>query len=187
MLREVEPLHLRIGNYGFRPVQLRYDGFRLVSERGLEYAPVLPVVHEADAGSNSQAVVTPRFSYSGFKIARYEGHVYSGLFVQAVSLFRDAPHARRWNTETFPMQEPLEWAIPEGILEVGGFVDGYMFFERVPPGDTRLRFEAVLTAPRVGPMKRADLAAPISAKSSPLEEAAGDERVARVSIPLEAD
>ena len=179
LLDLVEPIRVRIGNYGDRPVHLHYDRIRLLAADGRSYAPLS--TDAARSGSTS----TPRFKHRKFAVAPYYGEAYGSVPVYTGS-FLGSTRARGRLTPSsdFPTVEMVDWSIPEGVIDVSGHVDGYLFFA-VPAELERAHFQAVLVAPRGATGKR-----PSNWVASPAKyphKAQAEEPVARVSIPFVAE
>ncbi|MDT0631680.1 hypothetical protein RQM47_02885 [Rubrivirga sp. S365] len=156
---EVTPLRVTIENGSRLPVRLRYDDFTLVSPQGGRYAALPPYGIEGDVADpvlvDAYAPVTaPGFAYSGFTVAPYYASVYPTLTPYAGSFGYDPLYYNRYYTAyreiALPTEEMVREALPEGVIDPGGRVSGFLYFERVPPSAPRVRFRADLVDARTG-------------------------------------
>ncbi len=187
VLARFEPIRVRIGNYGTRPVHVRYDGLRLVTAGGRSYPPLPPLPIHGALPASRPGSVTPRFTYRLFEAAPQYGRVYSGLATHDGPFLQSTGGAEAGSEPTDPMTpEMVEWALPEGALEVSGHVEGYLFFE-IPATATRFQLQAVLVAPRATPFKPPFEVTPVSTKTDRPYKMQLVETVARISIPFVAE
>jgi hypothetical protein len=95
----------------------------------------------------------PRFHHQHFYVAPFYSYYYPGwpLWYGGVYPFGydygwDVPY---YPSEEYalrpslPSQDMLSVSLPEGVLEPGGTVDGFLYFQRVPPGDAHLEMNLV--------------------------------------------
>ena len=183
----VEAIRVRIGNYGSRPVHVRYEHFRLASPNGDSYAVLPPLPTRGNAPTSARRIVSPRFRHVSYDVAPYYGAAYAGISIHEGPFLRAAePDARvRFRRlGNLPSSEMVDWALPEGVLRVSGFVEGFMFFERVPKGVNELELQAVLVTPRAPESKLATSVSWVAAKSEGSGKVAAAEIVARIAIPF---
>jgi hypothetical protein len=148
---EVEAVRVRITNNSTEPVQIRYGNIRLVANDGDTYSAIPPLEVQGDVTARQTRVVeTPLFVHSRYMVAPYYLNTYPGLVLYDGPFAYDAGYYglydQYWTTANLPTAEMIGWALPEGVLSPGGFVDGYVYFERVPSEKEQVRLEAVLTA-----------------------------------------
>ena len=68
--------------------------------------------------------------------------VYEGAF-DYDSQYYDK-YANAWPADWMPSGEMLSWALPEGVLNSAGWVEGFVYFQRVDKNAGLVRFEASL-------------------------------------------
>lgn len=151
ILRRVTPLKVTIENHSGNLLRIRYNEFSLKSPLGTEYAalPVYGVAGNPDTSTVTDyysIVAAPVFEYSRFYVAPYFSEIYP-----TIPIFRqpflydpayDARYTTRWRATEMPTKEMLETVLPPGVLEPGGRVSGFLFFERIDERERRLRFTA---------------------------------------------
>ncbi len=151
---ELTPLKVSIENDSGMPLRIRYNEFSLVSGRGVHYPALPPLEIEGTVEQvASRPVYTPRFLYSGFYYAPYYRRPYAGL----------SPWGHPWAYDSFyydryypvwqiplPTRDMREMAIPEGVLQPGGSITGFLYFPKVRGEDRRIVFVADLRSPRPG-------------------------------------
>ena len=156
---EVTPIRVTIENGSSAPIRLRYDEFALVNPQGRRYAALPPYgvegsVEDPVLVDAYDPVTTPGFAYSGFSVALYYGSVYPTLTPYAGSFGYDPLYYDRYYTAyrdvELPTQEMVREALPEGVIDPGGRVSGFLYFERVPPSAPRVRFRADLANAQSG-------------------------------------
>jgi hypothetical protein len=149
----VQPVLVTIENDGERPIRVRYGDFALVAPGGRRYSALPPFRVEGEITRPVVArvaiVATPRFRHQRFYVAPYFSVVYPGMPVyRGHYLFYDPfyygfyhPHLR-----VRPSADMLDLALPEGVIEPGGSVSGFLYFERVDPEVPAVTFRATLVA-----------------------------------------
>jgi hypothetical protein len=159
-LRDVlTPVHVNIENGGTRPLRLAYADFTLVGDSGMRYSAMSPLradsplprsstgeprvtVLPAVAHRASPARVAPRFRHRHFYIAPQYGYFYPGYPLWGApfpyTYFGGGPYT--W-PRTLPSDDMIAEALPEGVLEPGGQVDGFVYFQGVTRRELRVRFD----------------------------------------------
>lgn len=125
------PLLVEITNNGERPLRLRYNEMQLVAPNGETFNAIPPYRVEGDVAEN----VDVRFRGTGFLIAPYLSRYYplydpfTGTFLYDRGYYdRFVPAAI--NVE-LPTTDMISMALPEGVLEPGGSITGFLYFEDV--------------------------------------------------------
>lgn len=144
--------------WGRVPLRLRYNEFALVSPTGRRYAALPPYGVEGDVADptlvDAYDPVTPAFTYDRFRVAPYYASVYPTLTPYNDPFYYDRPYYDRYYTVyrdiELPTQEMVEQVLPEGVIDPGGSVSGFLYFERVDPEAPRVRFRADLANARTG-------------------------------------
>lgn len=157
VLQRITPVYLSVHNRGKWPVQLQYSRMSLLDGGGQTYAAVPPFKLEVTTGalaSGEQQRVKPRVQYERFAVAPFYGSVYAAPPANASRWESPATYESRyryWETEAEPPdREMLEWALPEGVVEPGGKVSGYVYFQRVPADAARVTLRVELIDARSG-------------------------------------
>jgi hypothetical protein len=135
----VTPLRIVIDNGSPQALQIRYDDFEIRAPNGATYRAV-PPAHTRGVVVDTDAPVTPKFRYNGFYAAPYYRDYYQGVPLYGGSFAHDAPyydaHFPYWQAKAvLPTAEMLARALPEGVLNPGGKLDGYLYFEKVHEKD----------------------------------------------------
>lgn len=132
----VTPVHVTIFNDTFHPLEIRYDRFSLVDGYGNRYATLPPFEMQGNMVSGEYGELQPEFGYSGFKVAPAYANVYPGLAASQyhATMKEQTYHARFYSSwgNLRPSNQMLQLALPEGMIEPGGHVDGYLYFQHVP-------------------------------------------------------
>ena len=156
--QEILPLKVTIENDGSEPVRVRYADFTLAAERGIQYTPLPPLAIDGSVTETSARPVAvpprnpirPYYTHHGFLLAPWYGPYYDGDWPSSGypwrydSRYYDAYYPR-WRVD-LPTADMLTRALPEGVVEPGGRVTGFMYFQRIRDGLDRVTFQANLTA-----------------------------------------
>jgi hypothetical protein len=130
-LTEVIPLLVTIDNRSARPLRLRYEAFALVAapERWLAALPPFAI----DA-TETVAVRAPYpYPYDGFYVAPHLVRYYpffarfDGAF--AYDPFFYATYYPAFRRVSLPTGDMVQKALPEGVLQAGGRITGFLYFE----------------------------------------------------------
>lgn len=155
VLEFVTPVRVLIENHSQRPVEVRYGNFSLLSASGKRYAAVPPFRVQ---GTVAQPVlapgyspITPRFIHRGFRVAPYYAPMYPGLG-RYPSAFGYDPgyygnYGSYWARVRLPTRQIVDEALPEGVLDHDGQLDGFLYFQPVDPDDRQVTFRAALVDP----------------------------------------
>jgi hypothetical protein len=155
----VTPLRLRISNRGDSPLKLDYRKFELVAGDGERYAAIPP--HQLQGGATAPMLAPghtpldyPAFHHQGFVVAPYYSAVYPFMPVYAGRFDYDPYYFDRyygyWARTPLPTAEVRMWALPAGVVEPGGEVIGFVFFERLDADHAKATFRFDLVDPRNG-------------------------------------
>lgn len=140
---EVTPLRVSIQNDGDTPIQVRYEDLRLVDARGRAFR-ALPPFRIDERVYVDRPVEYPTFDYSGFYVAPHYARGYPGIDAWTSPFDYDPyyydSYAADWSVQ-LPTQDMIERALPEGVIDPGGKVSGFVYFEHfVADGVDRVRF-----------------------------------------------
>lgn len=151
--QEVTPLRVTVNNRGGDSLRIGYDDFVLQgASRG--YAALPPFQIEGSVPTDER-VASMRWRSTGYWAAPY----YS--FYQPSAPIYDRPfhpNMRHYRTfypawesyEELPTDEMLAWAMPEGVVQPGGSITGYLYFERVDVDESDVQFRAHLDSAESG-------------------------------------
>lgn len=157
--QDVVPVRVVIENNSGMPLSLRYREFALIATNGDRYSALPPFkiaenVEEPVTSTDISPIEEPVFTFSGFEIAPYYSSVYPGLTPYAGTLVYDPfyydNYYTYWDEISLPTDEMLAHALPEGVLETGGRIEGYLYFEEIPAEVNRVMFTADLVDPETG-------------------------------------
>lgn len=137
----VEPIRVTIENNSDMPIRVRYSDFALIGAGGRVYAALPPFRVEGQIlnprlAAGYMPFDMPGFVYRRFYVAPYFGPLYPRLpvFMRPYYFYdpfyydfyyMDLANAIR------PTVEMLSLALPEGVIEPDGAVEGFLYFERV--------------------------------------------------------
>lgn len=162
----VTPVKVTVINNSGKRLVLRYQDMLLVSGEEQTYG-ALPPYRLKLTGANKTAATNraaktnrtaqtnlsvagplpkighPQFTHSGFSIVQPYAPIYPGLKVTPMPVQMDERYHvsfyAYWRQVGQPTPAMLQRALPEGVLEPGGQVSGFVYFERVPPGAEHVR------------------------------------------------
>jgi hypothetical protein len=146
---KVTPLKVNVSNNGNSRILIRYSEIRLVVPGGRTYAALPPqridaMVSVPTMSPGYRPIARPGFRGTGFGVAPLYSPMYPGYPVAADPFPYDPTYyghyGRAWETVELPTDAMLERALPEGSLEPGGSLEGYLYFEKVEPDVSRVRF-----------------------------------------------
>ena len=125
------PLLVEITNNGDQPIRLRYNEMQLVAPDGSTFNAIPPYSVEGDVAEN----VDVRFRGTGFHVAPYLSRYYTVYDPFTGTFFYDRVYYDRYvpasiNVE-LPTSDMISMALPEGVLDPGGRIQGFLYFEDV--------------------------------------------------------
>src|SRR5690606_22533955 len=127
---DVTPVRLVVENHGDEPVRLRYRELTLVEPSGHQRLALPPLVE----GAELPAGVRTAFGHTRFLVTPDYERVHTSLSTWpgpfAVDPYYGPTYYTRW-APPLPTAEMVSRALPEGVLEPGGRVDGLVYFEGV--------------------------------------------------------
>jgi hypothetical protein len=144
----VTPLHVAIENGGQAPIRIRYRDFTLTNSQGLQSAAIPPFAIQRP-GSRVVAIA-PAFPADRFLLLRPYGPYYPGVPLWPGPFDWDPffydQYYSSWEP-SLPTPDMLNQALPEGVLQPGGRVAGFLYFRRISQSDGRVIFaEEVIDA-----------------------------------------
>ena len=138
VLTEVVPLRVTIENNSRAPIRLRYSEFILAGKSAR--VPALPPFEikgsETETVGALGAIDGPYpFASRGFWVAPHYSPFYRRLRPFAGAFAYDplfySQYYPRWVRLKLPTADMIQKALPEGVLEPGGRVTGFLYFEDV--------------------------------------------------------
>lgn len=135
----LKPVRITVTNRGERPVLVRYGQFGLRSRWGDRLDALPPY----QAAGNPQVTATPGKGVVRFVLAPWSARSY-GVGPDAAALPDDPSYFEEQQADgpaIPPNEDVVRRALPEGILEPGGTVSGFLYFREEPRG-TPLTFVA---------------------------------------------
>ncbi len=130
----VTPLRVMVENQSDRSVRFRFADLTLVTPDGGRYQ-ALPLPAIGGSVERETVVSLPGFYGSGFVVSPFYAPYYPGYGAYAGPF--GAPWGYEqlgvvWNKVELPTPQMIQRGIPEGVIQPGGHIDGYVYFERVP-------------------------------------------------------
>ena len=152
----VQTVRVTIANHSDHSLRVRYEDFSLVASTGQRFAALPPFKVE---GSLMQPMLADGyapfgvagFGYRGFLIAPYYARLYPGIPVFPSSRLFYEPgfyttYHRSLTRSIRPTVQMLSLAMPEGVIEAGGQLSGFLYFEAVDARLDAVQFQADLSA-----------------------------------------
>jgi len=147
---KITPVHVRIENRGESPLLIRYSDFKVLTPTGREFSalPVFPIEAKTRGPVVPGAlpmlttvayppIADPLFNYRDFRAAPYLKPVYPTVPVHEGSFPYDQTYSERrasdWQRSDLPDLEMIRRALPEGVLNPGGWVAGWLYFQKFEP------------------------------------------------------
>jgi hypothetical protein len=149
--QRVTPLRVTITNGSDRMVLIHYRDIELVGSSGQRYRALPPIQINGTVDSMDPHIhaVEPGLEYRDFAVADRYVPAYPGIrtFNGAFAYDRDYyqtyyPH---WHfEEALPTPEMILAALPEGVIEPGGYVSGWLYFHKVDAAEAKVQLHADL-------------------------------------------
>jgi hypothetical protein len=133
------PVQVTIENHSGRPIRVSYQDFGLKGGSGFTYAAIPPVV----AAQGQALVEAPNFYYDRFFLAPHLYRFYPGYPLWPDPFYYDPLLYNRlygyWPA-AMPSKDMLSQALPEGVVQDGGKVTGFVYFEGVTNRESHVDF-----------------------------------------------
>ncbi|MEZ4599598.1 MAG: hypothetical protein R2940_07400 [Syntrophotaleaceae bacterium] len=150
----VTPVRVVVENNSGQPLRIAYTEFALVAPDGRRFSALPPFQIEGEVSQTATAVVDPIFGYRGFEIAPGYGPYYPGIGTYREPFYYDpyyyGTYRPYWVQIDLPTEEMIQRALPEGVLNSGGRIDGYLYFEDDSDDVGSVTFRADLVNARKG-------------------------------------
>ena len=158
----VTPVKVNITNHGTSTVLVRYSDFKLVAADGTVY-PALPLYKIDTSVTTSlpggfSPIGAPLFLHRGFRVAPYYGELYPGIgrfdgpFPSNYGRYGrygrygwdgyDAAFGGGFADIRIPTPTMYRNVLPEGVLDPGGAVQGWLYFKHVANQKGDISFKA---------------------------------------------
>jgi hypothetical protein len=132
------PVLVSIENRSGRPLRVTYNELTLAGANGFRMAALPPF---QVAAQNVTPVPAPAFVSARFSMAPWQAPFYPAFGVWPGPFAFDTLYFDRWYPAwpSQPNTDVLQAALPEGVVEDGGRVQGFVYFRTEPRG-TPVRF-----------------------------------------------
>jgi hypothetical protein len=142
------------------PVLIRYSDFKLWGSDGVPHRAIPPlnmagaVAEPSSGGLHAQSrPIEPAFLQRGFRLAPHYRGRYRRIDAHDAAFdhdpwYHDDSH-HYWGSSP-PTREMVSSAIPEGVLEPGGYLAGYLYFQKLDRYARNVRLQAVLQSAFTG-------------------------------------
>lgn len=144
ILPKVTPVRVTIQNKSGNLIRIRSSEFAFVSDNGQRYSALPPY----DVKGSVEKPITPGFACDHFMIAPY----YSGYYPDIEACPDDFTYDQAyfdnyypdWAQFQLPTREMLRLALPDGVVDVGGYVSGFLYFQNISTQEQQVKFIAKL-------------------------------------------
>lgn len=146
----VTAVRLVLENHGDEPVRLRYRELWLLEPDGRVRLALPPLV--VGRGEPPEGVRTA-FGHTRFRVAPGYDRVHTALSSWSGPFSVDPTYAPTYFTRwppPLPTTEMVARALPEGVLEPGGRIDGLVYFEGISPLSEEVTLVAELVNAQTG-------------------------------------
>lgn len=162
--RIVTPVQVRIENHSGRPLRLNYESFVLVGSSRFQYSALSPFeLHEeglaavGGSGVDGDAGLSVGFgSWWGWgpwasSLAYTSGRPWGPDWGDPWYDPFYGPYSARYRApEPLPTRDMVRQALPEGLLEDGGAITGFLYFQNVSEREGQVTLQARLVDARTG-------------------------------------
>lgn len=141
---KVIPIRVTIKNKSGNLLRVRTSEFAFENNNGKRY-PALPPYN---IKGTIEEPFNPGFSYDHFLIAPY----YSSFYPKISPCPNDFMYDQTYY-DTFypaliqyrlPTKEMIRLALPDGVIDVGGYLSGFLYFQNIPTKEREIKFVAKL-------------------------------------------
>lgn len=159
--RRLTPVEVRLENHSGRPLSIRYEHFDLLGQSRFRYAALSPLLMQeaSEAGPVCVARYAPSYSWGlytswgprwGWRSPSswrpwWPGPYYDPFYDP---FYGPGPYVRC--EEPLPTQDMMERALPEGNLEDGGTVSGFLYFQGVADRERQVTLQVQLVDASTG-------------------------------------
>ena len=141
---KVIPIRVTIQNKSGNLVRVRTSEFAFVSNNGERFAALPPY----DIKGTIEQPFYPGFTYDQFLIAPYYSAFYPNISACPSDFAYDQSYYNTyypaWARYQLPTKEMLRLALPDGVVDVGGYVSGFLYFQNIPSKEREVKLIAKL-------------------------------------------
>jgi hypothetical protein len=146
----VTPMLVTIANHGDHPVRIAYERLRLIGANGRAYRALAPQSVEGSVTVTLEELGYPSLAFEAVPEPHISRHILGappgyGTIFWAHPAYRRALDPR-WREVRLPTPDMLRKALPAGVLEPGGRVAGFVYFEHLPAHVGRFELHAGFAA-----------------------------------------
>jgi hypothetical protein len=154
--RRLTPVEVRVENHSGRPLSIRYEFFDVEGASRFHYAAIPPLSLD-EVTDNGSPICTAGYwprSYRwgwygrGWEPRPWRRPDWSNPFYDPYYDPYWSPYVRC--EEPLPTRDMVEQALPEGTLEDGGTVAGFLYFQGVAEREKQVTLQAELVDARTG-------------------------------------
>lgn len=156
--RELTPMKVTIDNGSDRPLRICYEDFILETGDKLQLLPLPPLDIRGQVTERSDTpiylpsyAIVPRFIHRVFRVAPWYAPYYPSLSrwnnTWAINHAYYDIYYPRWTVE-LPTADMVARAMPEGVIEPGGRLSGFLYFPTLDDDPERVTFKANLSSAR---------------------------------------
>lgn len=158
---EVTPVEVTLENDSDVPIEVRYESMGLMSDAGDHYSAIPPFELEGEVDKRIATPIpdfVPTWQRKRYYIVDTYRPIYDDdVHVWGGKVYRDPTYYDHyyayWDDVEMPTPEMLAAALPEGVVETGGSVSGFVYFEEIDPDDGRLTFRMRLKDAKIGAVR----------------------------------
>jgi hypothetical protein len=149
---KVTPIKITLENKSGHPLRVAYTDFNLEGPKQQHFAVLPPFqirgVVSVPVGRGYVTGFSPIFYHYGFLISPYYYPYYPGWGFYGGPFYYDSFYNNYyytiWEQVQLPTEEMLNLAIPEGVVQDKGRVEGFLYFQKVPHKIPQINFVARL-------------------------------------------
>lgn len=139
IIEKVTPMKVRIINNHGSAVRIQYNLFSLISSTGKRYSVLPPYEIDATVKRSLPARGPYGFTSREFFVAPHHRGFYPGIPSATAWGYRDpcyySCYRKAWMELELPTDRMLSRALPEGDIQPGGEVTGFLYLEKVENED----------------------------------------------------
>jgi hypothetical protein len=142
------PVRVTLENHSGKTLRVSYRDFSLAGGSGFNYAAIPPMKAKGTLSAR-ETPSTPRLQMAGwehrrFFVAPHYSYLYPGVAPWSGPFAYDPFYYdnfyARW-PEKLPTQDMLSEALPEGVVQDGGSVSGFVYFQSVTKRESAVQFD----------------------------------------------
>jgi hypothetical protein len=140
ILPKVTPVRVTIQNKSGNLIRVRSSEFSFVSDNGQRYSALPPY----DVKGSVEKPISPGFACDHFMIAPYYSGYYPDMEACPDGFSYDQAYYDNtypnWAYFQLPTREMLRMALPDGVVDVGGYVSGFLYFQNISTEEQQVKF-----------------------------------------------